>query len=574
MKWIRWWGLGAFVVIVGGTAALWLLFADTFVRWAIEEAGTRMVGAQVELESAEVDFSPARLELHGLQVTNPDRPLRNALEAERIAFDIDWIGLVLDRVRIETVSLEGLRFGTERESSGAVLATSRKLRESSLLRTTRERAGIPPLEVPSVKTVLERESLRSPEVIAQARATIEQRRKALDQRLADLPGKVELERYREDLDKATAGGGSTSEKFERLKKLKRLVDKIEDDAKALRKARDEARQSIATARDAAIEARKAPQADIERLYRKYTDPRAVAGELAHYLLGPKVNGWINQGWYWYDRLSPYLGSRGGTGEPDAVPATRNPGRNIIYPQAGEKPRVLVQRISISGASASGDLGGSVTDIALPATRWPEPMRMKLAGKSLDGIGRLRVDASIDRRNPAAAVSRIDLGAAGVNVSGFGLGPESRLRADRGSADFTVNGTIRGRELNLDLGALISGVAFTADDDVQPILREVATALGSAGRLDIGARVTGTIDEPELKLQSSLEGLVEPILRNRLQQAAGGFRKELAATITERTGGSLDELKQTAAGIENLETQLKERLDGFDAALKRARKSLN
>lgn len=574
MSWIRWWGLGAFVAIVGGAFALWLLFADTFVRWGIEAAGTRMVGAQVELASADASFSPARLELRGLAITNPDEPMRNALEAERIAFDIDWIGLLLDRVQIDTVSLEGLRFGTERESSGAVVRTRHKVRESSLIDRARERAEIPPLEVPSVQTVLERESLRSPAVIAEAGETIEQRRKALDRRLGELPGKSDMERYRGELDEATADGGSTADRLKRLKKLKELVERIEDDVKALRKARDEVRQSAAAARDAVAEARKAPRDDLERLYRKYTDPRAVSGELAHYLLGPKVTGWINQGWYWYDRLSPYLGRGADEAAPEAVPATRNPGRNIVYPQAGEKPRVLVRQVAISGAAGGGDLEGRVTDIAMPATRWPEPLRARLTGNSLGGIGRLRVNASVDRRSAGNPVSRIDLQAGGTDVSGFGLGPESRLRAERGSADFNVNGTVSGRELALDLGAVLTGLSFTTDEDVQPILREVAAALGGAGRLDIGATVRGTIDEPELNLKSSLEGLIEPILRNRLKQAAAGFREELASTLTERTGGSLDELEQAVADIEDFEAQLKERLDGFEAELKKARKKLD
>jgi len=574
MSWIRWWGLGAFVVIVGALFALWLLFADTFVRWGIEAAGTRMVGAKVELESAEASFSPAGLELHGLAVTNPDEPMRNALEAERIAFDIDWIGLLLDRVQIDTIRLEGLHFGTERESSGAVLRTRSRVRASSLVDRARERAEIPPLEVPSVETVLERESLRSPAVITEAGQTVEQRREALERRLDELPGKSDLERYRGELDRATADGGSTADRLKRLKKLKELVERIDDDVKALRRARDEVRESVSAARVAVTEARKAPRSDLERLYRKYTDPHAISQELSHYLLGPKVGGWINQGWYWYDRLAPYLGGGADEGVPEAVPATRNPGRNIVYPGAAEKPRVLVRRVAISGAAGGGDLDGRVTDIAMPASRWPEPLRVELAGTSLGGIGRLRVDAGVDRRGAGPPVSRIDLQATGTDVSGFGLGPESRLRAERGSADFSVRGSVTGRELALDLGAVLTGLSFSADQNVQPILREVATALDGAGSLDIAATVRGTVEAPELKLKSSLEGLIEPILRNRLEQAASGFREQLANAIGERTGGSLDELEQSMTEIEGFEAQLRQRIEGFEAELKKARRKLD
>jgi len=578
MTGIRWWGLGAFVAIVGGIVALWVLFADMLVRKGVESAGTSMVGARVELEAADVGFSPARLELRGLAVTNPDEPMRNALEAERLAFDIDWIGLLLDRVHIDEVSVEGLQFGTERATSGAVMATERTVKESGLIDKARERAEIPPLEVPSVETVLGREGLRSPELIEEASAKLEQRRTALEERLAELPGKEELERYRRQVDEATEGD-DTASRLRGLKQLRDLVDDIDDDRKALRKARDEVKESLAAAADTASEARRAPQADIDRLYRKYTDPAAVAGELAYYLLGPKVEQWVNQGWYWFGRLSPYLGGGdGGDAEaesgPETVPAVRRVGRNVIYPEAGEEPRVLVRQVRISGAAGGGDLDGRVTDIAVPAYLWGEPLRVNLSGQAVSGINRLQVDGSMDRRDPATSISRLDLAADGTDVAGLALGPEDGILADRGQADFRVAGTVRDRALDLDVTSVIRDAAFSAGSDADSILQEVAAAMGNAGRLDIGARVGGTIDSPDFELTSSLTGILEPLLRNRLQAEAGEFREGLVAEVTERTGGSLEELEASSAKLDSLEQELESRLEGFRNVLERARKPLD
>ncbi len=578
MKGIRWWGLGAFVAIVGGIVALWVLFADTLVRRGVESAGTSMVGARVELEAADVGFSPARLELLGLAVTNPDEPMRNALEAERIAFDIDWIGLLLDRVHIDEVAVEGLQFGTERETSGAVMATERTVKESGLIDKARERAEIPPLEVPSVEAVLEREDLRSPEIIEQAQAKLEQRRTALEERLAELPGEEELERYRQQVDEATEGD-DTASRLRGLKQLRDLVDDIDDDRKALRRARDEVKESLAAASDTASEARRAPQADIERLYRKYTDPGAVAGELAFYLLGPKVEGWVNQGWYWYGRLSPYLGGGDAgdaeaAGGPETVKAVRRVGRNVVYPEAGEEPRVLVRQVRISGAAGGGDLDGRVTDIAVPPNLWGEPLRLNLAGQAVSGIDRLQVDGSMDRRDPATSISRLDLTANGTDVAGLALGPEDGILADRGQADFRVTGTVRDRALDLDVTSAIRDAAFSAGSDADSILQEVAAALGNAGRLDIGAHVGGTVDAPEFELTSSLTGILEPLLRNRLQAEAGEFREGLVAEVTDRTGGSLEELEASSAKLDSLEQDLESRLEGFRKVLDRARKPLD
>lgn len=572
MRHVRWWGLGAFVVLVGGTVLLWILFADLLVRRGIEAAGTRMVGARVELAAADVSFSPARLELRGLAVTNADEPMRNALEAERIAFDIDWIGLLLDRVHIDEVAVQGVQFGTERQESGAILGTERAVRRAGLLDTARRRLEIPPLEVPSAGSVLEREGLRSPEVIAGAQQTLKQRRKALDERLADLPGGNDLTRYERELDEATAGK-SARDKLEGLERLRDLANDIDDDLKRLRRARDEMKDSLAAARQAGRAASAAPQADIDRLYRKYTDPGAVAGELAHYLLGPKVENWVNSGWYWYGRLSPYLGGAADDGA-QATPAMRRPGRVVAFPGAAAEPEVLVRRVRISGAAGGGDLDGRVTDIAMPAASWSEPLRVHLAGNRLAGLQALRLDASVDRRVAGSAKSRIDLDASGLDVAGLALGPRDSLRTDRGRASFRVAGTVNGGALDLAVSATIREAAFRAGEGVEPVLREVARALTATGRIDIGARVGGTVESPELSLTSSLQDLLAPLLRSRLQQAASGFRDDLAEAVRDRTREELGQVEASLEQLAQLEAQLAERVDGFEQTLKQVRRKLD
>ncbi len=570
MQWIRWWGLGVFVAIVGGLAALWVLFADTAVEWAVEATGTRVVGARVELAQADVGFSPARLELSGLAVTNPNAPMENALEAERIAFDIDWIGLLLDRVHVDEVSVEGLRFGTVRDTSGAIGTTARETRRSRLLTGVREKAQIPPLEVPSAQEVLEREQLASPQVIADARQTLSERRRGLEARLAELPGEAALQRHRQRLADLE-GGDDLESRLKAAKRTRDLVEAIRDDLEALRSAREEVKASLAAADRTVAEARKAPQGDIQRLYRKYTDAGAVAGELAHYLLGPRVAGWINKGWYWHEQLSPYLGSSGaGKDAPQAVPAVRRPGSNVVYPEADTEPSVLVRRVAISGAAGGGELDGRVTDIAAPATMWGEPLRLNLKGQSLGGINRLRLDGMVDRRNTDAAVSQIDFDAAGTELAELAFGPEGGIRAKGGAADFRVTGTVRGANVDLNLDAVLRGASFTAGDEVDPVLRETAQALGDAKRIEIAARVTGTQESPQLALTSSLKGLIAPILRSRLEQAAGGFREELAAAVTGRTSGSLEELTAFAKDLDGLQQKLAGRIEGFEKLLGRAR----
>ena len=119
-RWIRWPGVIAFAVITALLAAVWWLLVDGLIECAIERAGTQAVGAKVELAAADLTLFPLGLTLNGLEVTDPDAPMTNAVEVQRISFLMDGLNLLRRKVLVNEMTVDGVRFGTPRKTSGAI----------------------------------------------------------------------------------------------------------------------------------------------------------------------------------------------------------------------------------------------------------------------------------------------------------------------------------------------------------------------------------------------------------------------------------------------------------------------
>jgi uncharacterized protein (TIGR03545 family) len=116
----RWKALVPLALLLVLVAVAWYVFLDAAVRRSIEAIGTELVGAKVDLAFADVRLRDGSVTLRGLQVTNPDAPLTNLFQVDEIVADVRMAPLLEKKIFIDTVAVRGVRFGTDREESGAL----------------------------------------------------------------------------------------------------------------------------------------------------------------------------------------------------------------------------------------------------------------------------------------------------------------------------------------------------------------------------------------------------------------------------------------------------------------------
>ena len=198
---IRWKGLIAFVAVIALGIVLWLFFVDGFVERMIEKTGTWIVGAKVELDDADLSIFPLGLNLRRLQVTDPDKPMTNTVDIKRTVLSLDSLNLLRRKLIIERMAMEGVRFGTERKTSGALkrkpVDDEDELKEQG---KEESRITLPSFEVPDVNEILKREELQSLKLVESLRKEVQDQKQSWQKRLEGLPDKKDFDDYEKRIE--------------------------------------------------------------------------------------------------------------------------------------------------------------------------------------------------------------------------------------------------------------------------------------------------------------------------------------------------------------------------------------
>ena len=112
--------LAIFAVIVGAVVVFTVVFKDRLVSKGAESLLEGVFEAQVEIDG--LTFRPFRGEISfaSLSIADRDEPMTNLFEMDRGAVAIDTWKLLSGHVLISELTVDGIRLGTDRRTSGAL----------------------------------------------------------------------------------------------------------------------------------------------------------------------------------------------------------------------------------------------------------------------------------------------------------------------------------------------------------------------------------------------------------------------------------------------------------------------
>lgn len=572
---IRWKGFIAFIVVFAVLAVFFMLIADGFVKKAVESTGTRIVGARVDLADTDLTFFPLGLGLSGMQITNPDEPMKNAAEIQQIRFSLNPWHLIEKKVIINEMTITGVRFNTDRRESGALTkeAPPEKSREKAEKKSGQAKGvSLPSLSVPDARTILEREELQCVKEIERLEADIKQKEQELREMVRNLPDEEKLENYRSRLnglddEKGVMGilGGIT-----RAKKVK---EDIQADLDRIRQAKQEVETTVQTLEKRLKEVAQAPQQDIARLKEKYAISPKGLGNLTRLVFGPAYARWMDRGLYWYEKIKPLLAkaaSAKADQPPEEVPPARGEGVNVRFKEHSPRPDFFVQQADVSVLTDQGGITGSVKDIASDQTITGRPTTWSFDATSLKDIKMLAIKGALDHTNPAAAKDRLHVDANHIRLENVTISESADfpLVLDKGRLDLKVDTTIRGGDLRSDGRFALTAATFSGKPEasMSPIQSAITRALSDIPEITVDTSVRGTPENPSMTISSNADSVVQNAVAGIARRETAALEKKLRQKITARTDGRINNLTESINGLEKISRELSQRLDQGNALL--------
>ena len=599
-QWIRWKGIIPFVIITTGLGLFFLLFLDGLVKGLIESTGSDMVGARVETKNVDVHLSPLGISIDGLQVTNPEQPMSNAIEIDQIRFDLATDKLLLGKLIIEQMEVNRVRFDTPRRVSGAIKKsldakterTSSMDKVQSREQSSKSGMGMPSLDLPDVSAILAREPLQTQALAEAMKASIANTESTWTTLQQTLPDTAQSETYQQRLDSLSKTKVNDIQQLATaLQSLKALRTDLNGDIDKIQHARLQTQTGLSKLEQDYQSLIQAPSADKKRLQEKYTPSAQGVDNLSQLLFGNQVGSYVQQGLHWYEIAAPMLsGSEGGPPEPQ-----RMTGVDVRFREYQPSPDFLIQRIHASVESPRGSFAGQILDVTHQPEIIARPVTFRFSGQKMTGIGSLNIQGKLDHIDRNNSLDQVTMEIKHYQVSRHSLSSDKNLQLVMSSAisDSKMRIERRNGQLDGEMNIHVHDIRYDNHAGPGEFQQVLVQAFNKVEDFNLDTRLTGTLKKPGLRITSDLDRRLNQQISTAFQSRVNKYQQELNQQIQQATEAqiapvrtSLQQLRSDIDGqlkaVEStyqqqgaaIEQQIKQYQASIDAEKRKAEQAVN
>lgn len=574
-KWIRWQGLIVFLIASGIMGGLWFLLVDSFVEHAIEETGTLINGAKVELDHADLSIAPAGLTLTGVRVTNPDQPLSNAVEINRLVLSLDGLNLLLRKVIVDEMTIDGIQFNTPRETSGAIKPLGDMVEATVRAAVCGDyEFRIPSFEIPDIDQILENEDIRTLQIIESLQADILSEEGAWQTQINELPDQDTFENYRQRIAAITSDKNGIAGILGSAGEVKSLHAEIQKDINRIQNAQKTFSENLDSFQVQVELLANEPLSDLGRLSEKYNISPQGLENLSQQLLTVKFCDWLHEVHAIYERLEPTIERvreyreqrvrKEDTEGPRVVKSPRAKGVDVHFREYEPTPEFLVRIADVSALIQLGEVAGRLENVTLEPELVKEPLTFAFSGRELKDLESLELKGELNHMDPSNPEDVADLLITGFRFGNLVLSENEAfpITLREGLADIRVDARLNQGQIEADVLAGFQSIKIDADlmKDAAPLVRAILPSLFDIRDLTVAAGISGTLANYDISISSDLDQVLSDAVNEMVKTQTSNFQNELKVALSEKVNEAMSELDLDLASFGAIGDELTDRLN--------------
>jgi uncharacterized protein (TIGR03545 family) len=559
------------VLIVGFN----ILFIDGLLKRAAIAGGQSIFGAKVEIQSLKTRFSDLSITVRGIAVADKNDVWRNLFQADRVAFGVKPLPLLSKKFLIEEMSVEGVRWGTKRSTSGQL--PPRKVRKinkknekedknsftARLLAKIKEKGNAEVKALPSVEAIRDAEknlqniSVEKLVTLADLQSLNEMSVAANDiqKKYTDAEKRLNELKIDEKAGRAAAAVNEASkiriQSVQDIETARRTIDKLNQSRQEMEKTlaevqtmKQQAGADWGDEKQLLAKINELKDRDYRNISAKMKLPSLSFGNISQYIFGPVWIGRVNDVVYYMHVARKYMPQKSKKNAP--VVARRAKGTDVRFPVTNRPPDFLIQKIVLSGSTGGEgktgepmDFAGVVTDVTSDPAIWGRPVRLQISGTQ--GGRKLMMNGVFDHTGEIPS-DRLDLAFTGLTSADIKLPQSDYLPSfEKGNGSVLARFELVGEQLGANLQLALNGLSFAQKAGNDEINSIVASLWAGITGVSIEARLTGTADNLEMSVASDIDKILSERFKNVYGAKVAELQNRVRAEVDRLTAQKQAEL---------------------------------
>ncbi|MBN2425136.1 MAG: TIGR03545 family protein [Calditrichaceae bacterium] len=583
---IRWAGVITIVVLAAIIFVLGLIFTDEWLEGKLEDMGSSIVGAKVEIDDLEIGLLELKFQWQRIQVTDPKHTMKNMFETGVSTFDLEFWPLFTSKYIIESFDITNFRTFTDRETDGKIEKEPEPPSEPGFISKTIDNLSSQVSEnvnlnldemrqsFSNVDNIMATLDIRSGKKIDSLKNVIESGYKEWDTKFKNLTieqdiKSIEAKAKTIKLDK----GQNLAQIQQSLATANEIVKDVEKLNNQVKDIRTNLTDDIKGVQQSVKQVDDWIKEDYARAKDKAKLPDFSVQNIGKLLFGPNIVGRVNQA-LGYAAKARYYASKMKSDKPEKKPdPPRFKGQDIYFPSPLNRPKFWIRSLSLTGATNDGlQLEGKAADIVSNQKMIGRPTTIDLNGGREGGTSiKFTSELNYLEETPKETFN-LDYNRISLNHTKLSDSPVFPTELEKGVGNVQAGLALVGETIDGKINFTGSDVVYSfkepkSGNDLYRLIRD---AIKNINRIEINALISGQRDQLKFRLNSNLDKAIA----DNVKAVIGAEVEKVKRQVEERIRKEVDKYKsQLDSMIKEKEAKLRAEVAKYEEMVNKEKEKI-